>query len=103
MAAKTSERPSAPSAVTDERPCDGDARQNGCHDFCVTGATQSTAACAGPLAFEGTCSAAGKSSSVAETDRRARELTYPSSRRGSCGVSEASHRATHEEVGHGEP
>jgi hypothetical protein len=50
----------------------------------------------------GACSATGKSSSVAETAQQI-ELTYPSSRRGFCGVSDASHRATHEEVGHGEP
>ena len=75
------------------------ARQYGCHGFCVALIRRPPARAP---QLRGACSAAGKSFSVAETAQE-NELTYPSSRRGLCGVIEASHLATHEEVGHGEP
>jgi hypothetical protein len=56
----------------------------------------------GPRFWWGACSAACQATGRAEIAPEKHRPTSPSDR-GLCGVSDASHRATHEEVGHGEP
>ena len=76
-------------------------RQYGCHGFCAA-AAHSTAACAGPAVEVGLLGGVVTPPGGAEIAPEQHRPTS-SSDRGLCGVSEASHRATHKEVGHGEP
>jgi hypothetical protein len=81
------------------RPWHKGARHDGCHGSVA--ALMRRPPARAPL-LRGACSAASRSTDRAEI---APEQHRPTSlsHRGLCGVSDASHRATHKEVGHGEP